>query len=130
MPRYRIHQTSWIDDKTVEPGQEVDVSERHVPGPHWEPLDEKAKAIAEKHKVAFTGEVPDPTDKLSLVLEDALQKAGVAIDHEKLAQAVAAGVAGVLGPLFEKLKPAEQDSEAFAKAVAAAVSAALDSKKK
>lgn len=41
MPRYRITQISYIDDKLVNANEEIDSD--GVPGPHWEPLDEAAK---------------------------------------------------------------------------------------
>jgi len=102
MPSYRIHQLSHIDDKLIEPGTVVEVDARHIPGPHWEPMDEAAKALAKKHQIKFTGQVPDPTDKLSLQLSDALQAQGVTIDHDKLGAAIAAGLAPLILQLAGK----------------------------
>lgn len=108
MPRYRIHQTSYIDDRVIDAGQEIEADARHVPGPHWEPLDDAAKALAKKHSIRFTGNVPDPTEKLSLQLNRALESNGIAIDHDKLGAAIAQGLAPLIAQLMAaKEAPAE-----------------------
>lgn len=48
MPRYRINETSFIDNMLVQAGTEIDSDA--TPSPHWEPLDkpgEKARAAAD-----------------------------------------------------------------------------------
>ena len=62
-----------------------------VPGPHWEPLDDAAKALCEKHGVQFIGEMPDVLSGLEEEFADAqarMQKQNA----EMIAQAVAIGV--------------------------------------
>lgn len=83
MPKYRIVQDSYIDNVlyTFNPDPEKDrlniheIAAHHVPGPHWEPMDDEAKAICKKNGIAFTGFVPDCMDKLTGMLADSMKKA-------------------------------------------------------
>jgi hypothetical protein len=43
----------------------------HIPGPHWEPLDDEAKAHCKKVGHEFTGEMPDVLDGLEEHLANA-----------------------------------------------------------
>jgi hypothetical protein len=43
MPRYRMKETSFIDNRLVREGEEIDVAARHVPAEHWTPLDPAAR---------------------------------------------------------------------------------------
>jgi hypothetical protein len=44
MPRYRINELSFIGNKLVQPGDEIESDEK--PGSHWEPLDKTAKTAS------------------------------------------------------------------------------------
>ena len=44
MPRYRILEKSFIGNRLVQPGDEIESDE--TPAPHWEPLDKPAKAAS------------------------------------------------------------------------------------
>ncbi len=105
-PKYRLNQTSYIGDIMYLAGLEgpvdretgelkpvyfIDKDSKYKPGPHWEPVNDAAKAIAAKHGIEYTGEVPDSMDKLLPQLE--LAKA----NKEKSDQdAVGAGVVKAL----------------------------------
>jgi hypothetical protein len=128
MARWRIHQLSFIDTGNngggalFDAGSEINVGPLraavgspgdagyrpavvHRPGPHWEPLDDEAKAISADTKTTFTGEVPDVVNALADELEaskatmDAANRATV-VTPEIIAQIVAAALAAH--------KPAEQ----------------------
>lgn len=130
--KYRICQVSHIDDAMYGPGLEgrteyVDVPNSmrpnpHVPGPHWEPLDDEAKAMCLKHGIAFTGSVPDPIDTLSLKLADAMQSSGMNVD------AIAAAISKSLAPILDRLTPSAADEEAMQRRVDEAVERALASR--
>jgi hypothetical protein len=56
MPRYRIEELSFIDNKLTQPGSEIETSA--TPAGHWAPLDKAAeKAVADwkKEEVTRTG---------------------------------------------------------------------------
>lgn len=87
-PKYRLHQTSYIDntlyvagsvegpqtsDGEEKPVYYTDVESRHIPGPHWQPMNDAAKAICQKHEIKFTGFVPDSVDKFARELEQTLK---------------------------------------------------------
>lgn len=100
MPLYRIHQVSNIDDRTVAAGEEINVDARHIPGPHWEPLDDEARAICTANGHEFTGEVPD----ILPALTDELGKAGNAaggMTAEQMTAAIANGVTAAMTALAE-----------------------------
>jgi len=88
-PKYRLHQTSYIDGTvfkagTVEGPQDsegnekpvyfVDAESKHIPGPHWEPMNDAAKAVAKANGIEFTGFVPDSVDKFARELEETLRE--------------------------------------------------------
>lgn len=123
--KFMINQASYIGDGVVEAGASIEVPPlvaaknhpkddnyvppvHHIPGPHWKPLDEEAKALCEKHKVVYTGEVPDPTGDLSLQLDAALERAraaGSAIDYDKLAASTSAAVAQGVAEALKTILP-------------------------
>lgn len=88
-PKYRLHQTCYIDNTLYAAGSVdgqinaegeekpvyyTDTEIRHVPGPHWEPMNEAAKAICKQHSIKFTGFVPDSVDKFARELEATLKE--------------------------------------------------------
>ncbi len=99
MPRYKLHQTSYVDNQLIvvddgHPPAEHAISASHVPGPHWEPMDDEARALMEKHGVTFTGFVPDSVDFLTEQLAKALKAKA---DAEKLdPNAIGKGVVAAL----------------------------------
>lgn len=99
--KFRIDQDSYIDDKPVRAGQEIELAKRKIkvldgkgnprfvmgyptPGPHWFPLDDDAKALMAESRIEHTGEVPDVIEQLKVDLQARLD-----IDYEKLAEAMA-----------------------------------------
>lgn len=97
--KFRIDQQSYIDDKLIEAGSELEVTPLyidkktkkpvfHVPGPHWLPLDDDAKDYCEAMKHEYTGEVPDVLQGLEAVLNDLNGK----LDETKLAGAITTGM--------------------------------------
>lgn len=89
-PKYRLNHTSYIDDRMYLAGAEgpfdketgeprpvyyVDTNSKHTPGPHWEPVNEAAKARMKECGVEYTGFVPDSMDKLVDQLEEAKKHA-------------------------------------------------------
>lgn len=132
MAQYRIHQESYINDRHILANAEVEVAPyarkrvqkkdeagrdvvdktgkkvfelvdlHHKPGPHWEPLDDEARAICERHKHEFTGFVPDAVEDLSKQLEEAQAKAaasaaaGGGLDAATIAAIVAQTVNAIL----------------------------------
>lgn len=150
--RFRLDQDSFIGDVLHTAGAEVEIPplkpgrpERgkpgqpnyrpeiapvwHKPGPHWFPLDDEARELMRDHEVQHTGEVPDALPALGERLAEALAKASVTIDHEKLGAAVGAAVAESLGPVLKTLaeavaaKPAPVDVASIVAAVVAALDA-------
>ncbi|AQW29125.1 hypothetical protein JK151_08870 [Ralstonia syzygii subsp. celebesensis] len=70
MPRYRINELSFIDNKLVQPGDEIDSDA--TPSPHWEPLDkpgEKARAAADAAEAERVAELK----KQEAALQGAMQ---------------------------------------------------------
>lgn len=74
----------------------------HVPGPHWEPVDDEARALCAKHKHDFTGELPD----VMPVLEDQLAEAQKAVLHPDSAGTIADAVVGALAKAGMLKEPA------------------------
>lgn len=82
--KFKLKQSSYLDNETDglgaalrDAGYEFDLKPdtKQVPGPHWEPVDDEAKALAAKYGVKFTGEVPDSMDKLSKLAQDNMKAA-------------------------------------------------------
>lgn len=121
MARWKLHQDSFIDNgrngggQLFAAGSEVALgplrpargepgepgyreAEHHRPGPHWEPLDDEAKAIARKAGHMFTGEVPDVVEDLTRQLEEAQKKAAAAqaLSPQDIAQLAAQAALAVL----------------------------------
>lgn len=96
MPKYRLVQDSYIDNVlyTFNPDPEKDrlnihdIASHHVPGPHWEPLDDEAKAICKKHGVTFTGFVPDCLDQLTKQLSESMERERLAGNPDAIAAAL------------------------------------------
>lgn len=99
MAKYRFEQRSYHGDRLIEKGQEFEIGDDVIPGPHMFPLDDAAKAAAEKGNVVFTGEVPDVLGKLLPLYTDALKNHGndERLTPANLATAFAAAVKEVLG---------------------------------
>lgn len=108
MPRYKIHQQSFIDERLVEPGQEVETHARHKPGPHWEPMDDQAKEIVAKHGVKFSPEVPDIINDMTMT--SAPMANPMSLDHEALGAAIAKGIVAAQAAL--KAPPKGKAAEA------------------
>lgn len=71
-PRYKLAQDSYIEDRLYSAGMEyIDLQGKHCPGPHWEPVNDAAKAKAAEAKVVYTGEVPDTVNELVKRLSEA-----------------------------------------------------------
>lgn len=145
--QYKAGQVSYIDGRTVAVGEVFDPQPfrdpktkkmtHHVPGPHWDPVDEEAKAHCTKLGVAYTGEVPDMVERVGDVMggdrldakslgeaiAGALAKMGTpaAVDHEALVKAI---VAGVRETMPEPAPVPAVDHEALVKLVVAGVMAA------
>lgn len=104
MATYKAAQMSYVDGKVIEPGQQFTVGNYldpktkkmrpHTPGPHWEAVDDEARAICKELKHEYTGEVPDIVNQLSDKLDGMMrEKAAASFDHEALAAAIAKGIA-------------------------------------
>jgi hypothetical protein len=128
MARWRIHQLSFIDTGNngggalFDAGSEISVGPLraavgspgdpgyrpavvHRPGPHWEPLDDEAKAIAADTKTTFTGEVPDVVNALA----DELESSKAAMDAANRATPVTAEmIAAIVAEALKQHKPADQ----------------------
>lgn len=98
--KFRLDQLSYISDKLVEAGTEIELAPigrnkatgepiYHVPGPHWKAVDPEAIALCERLGTKFTGEVPDMVDNIEL-------RDASAIDYEKLGNAIGAGVVAAM----------------------------------
>ena len=55
-PKYKFSLESHVDGVLIPKGTTATVSTRHIPGPHWEPLNDAAKAIAKKAGIKFDGD--------------------------------------------------------------------------
>lgn len=118
--QYKAGQVSYVDGRTVTAGEVFDPQPfrdpktkkmtHHTPGPHWEPVDEEAKAHCAKLGIAYTGEVPDMVERVGDVM------GGDRLDAKSLGEAIAAA--------FAKTAPPAIDHEALVKAVVAGVMAA------
>ena len=105
-PKYRLNHTSYIDDRMYLAGPDgpfdketgeprpvyyVDVHSKHVPGPHWEPVNDAAKARMKECGITYTGLVPDSMDDLVEQLELAKARA-----KERDQSGMAAGIVSAL----------------------------------
>lgn len=89
MAKYKMAQESYIDDVPYLAGAIFDDKDgRHVPAPHWEPMDDDAKAICAKHSIKFTGEIPDS-------IEDMTRKLATDMANKRAADAVAGQPAAI-----------------------------------
>ncbi len=65
MPRYRIEELSFIDNKLVHPGDEIETES--PPAAHWTPLDKdakKASAEAQAQEVARVAKLTEDNAKI------------------------------------------------------------------
>lgn len=76
--KFKLSQQSYIDCETDNLGAalrdagfifDLKPDTKQLPGPHWEPMDDEAKALCAKHSIKFTGEVPDSMDKISQIAQ-------------------------------------------------------------
>jgi hypothetical protein len=113
MARYKFHQESYVGNVLIAAEQEYEVPPlgrkksgeplHHIPGPHWEPLDDEAKAICKMHDIKFTGEVPDAIGPLTDQLAETMAAQNKAtasggIDVEALGAAIAKGITAAQQP--------------------------------
>lgn len=123
-PKYRLNHTSYIgdimylagDDGPVDketgerkPVYYIDKDNRYTPGPHWEPVNEAAKAKALACGIVYTGQVPDSMDKLVGELEAAKQRR-----TEQDNMAIGRGVVAALTEMGFVPKPPKARAEAGA----------------
>ena len=59
MAKYLITDTSYIDGKIVNEGEEIVVSDLVKPGPHWAPQDESARKAAKDIKPGKVNPIED-----------------------------------------------------------------------
>lgn len=132
---WKITQESYIGERLVLPGETVDLARRgvdrktkkpihHIPGPHWEPMDDEAKEFSEKCGHTFTGETPDMIIAMTSDLEKRMGASGtVTIDHEALGATIANGIAQgmlVLQQQRDAAVQSDRDAEVDARAKAVA----------
>ena len=119
MAKYRLNQVSYMSDRLHQVGEEIVVPKGTKAGPHWEPLDDEAKADMSAAKVSYTGEVPDVLSQLEPAYMEALKASGASapIDGKALAVAFKEAFASMMNP--------EQKQADFNKAVAEAVALEL-----
>ena len=96
--KFKIHQPSYIQglkdgmlsESIYLEGNtlELPADTKHVPGPHWEPLDDEARALAKQHSIKFTGQVPDCIDQFQKQLAEAMEREKKAGDPDKIGAAV------------------------------------------
>jgi hypothetical protein len=70
--KFRFAQPTYVDNVFYEGGEDskpVEVEARHIPGPHWQPMDDEAKAHCKKHGVTYTGQVPDMVEAMTADLQ-------------------------------------------------------------
>lgn len=114
--KFKIAQPSYIDNKLYAEDTTLDMksdehrNHNHVPGPHWEPLDDEAKALCKQHGVEYTGFVPDSMDVLVESLEQAKQKKAIE-DNNAIGRGVANALieAGVVTLKAPGKKPAANE---------------------
>lgn len=112
LAKYRIDQKSYMNDRIVEKGEEVEVSPKLKPGPHWFPLNDAAKKAAEEGGVKYTGEVPDVLGALMPMFEKAVEQHGSEkLTPANLATAFAGALERVLGKKTEGMDDAAIKSE-------------------
>lgn len=110
MARWKLLETAFIADRLVAEGDEITTTDTIIPGPHMEPLDDAAKALAEKHADRMQP-VGNVLDQLTAALDEARAQAQVAATLQ--AQAMAAQ----LGPaLAQSIAQAMAEATAKAKA--------------
>jgi hypothetical protein len=71
-PKYQFNETSFIDGRTLEKGATAIVHERHIPGPHWKPLNDDAKKLCAKHGIVYDSSVH--LDRVAMEAEDTTVK--------------------------------------------------------
>lgn len=145
MAQWKIHQVSYINDRLYAEGEIAELGRRgidrvtkkpihHLPGPHWEPVDDEAKEIAKGCGHVFTGEVPDMVLSMTADLEKTMKSGSggpggtIVIDHEALGATIANGIAQGLAKLqgdgkADALTAREAELAEREKAHAAAVAA-------
>jgi hypothetical protein len=73
MPKYKLLEKAFIDQRIYEAGDEVEFAGR--PGPHMVPMDAEAKAIAKKLGLV-NGPIPDPIDQITERVNEQVTEAG------------------------------------------------------
>lgn len=98
--KFKMAQDSYVDNTFYKEGVTMDLppDTKHVPGPHWEPLDDEAKTLCKKHGIAFTGFVPDSIDKMCAELNETMAREKIAGSPAAIGDAVVASLvkAGVV----------------------------------
>ena len=61
MAKYIVTETSYIDGRLVQEGEEIVVSDLIHPGPHWVPQDEAARKAAKDVKPGKVNPIEDMT---------------------------------------------------------------------
>ena len=61
MAKYIVTETSYIDGKLVQAGEEIVVSDLMRPGPHWEPQDDAARKAAKDVKPGKVNPIEEMT---------------------------------------------------------------------
>ncbi len=59
MAKYIVTETSFIDGKIVNEGEEIVVADETKPGPHWTPKDEAARKAAKDIKPGKVNPIED-----------------------------------------------------------------------
>jgi hypothetical protein len=109
--KYRFSQPTYVNNILYDGGKDspaVEVGGEHIPGPHWEPMDDEAKAHCAKLSVKFTGEVPDVMPALIDKLEKAQKDAAAAGNPDAIAKAMV-GALIEAGVIATKKAPAKGD---------------------
>jgi len=118
--KFKLAQAAYLDCETDGLGAalrdvgyifDLKADTRQVPGPHWEPQDDEAKAHCAKHGVKFTGHVPDCMDKLTQLAADSMKRQDDAGDPAKIGAAVVGALvdAGVINGKPAGRRPATAD---------------------
>jgi len=121
--KFKLHQQTYIENEADgmgaalrEIGYELELlpTTSKVPGPHWEPIDDEAKALCKKHGIVFTGHVPDCMDSLTKQLAEAMERERQAGNPDAIAAAMVKALmeAGVIPkpvakPAARAMAPAE-----------------------
>ncbi len=64
MARYRVTEPCYIDDRLLQPGDEIATADSLIPGPHLAPLDEAAQRAVKAAGPVRMGRV-DPVESMT-----------------------------------------------------------------